>query len=544
MKKIIIPSAKVVPKDLQNLGKIPAVIYPVDDRTMLDCFLEVYKDYADTYEVITYEAAEKVRNYARSYSENINIHKLNDIRDLGYSIYSGINYSKCKSEDILVINFGDTIVFDKLNDINEDMCFYSEDYISDTWTFFSEKKGIISEIWDKQEISSKEAWEKLFVGVFFITRPLEFQKFLENSLNENTNIDSFYRALMDYSKVYPMQMRKADKWFDIGHADRYFDTQIEVKARSFNHISIDKNRGILSKTSEEKEKFLGEILWYLKLPTDIEYVRPRIFSYSIDYNNPYINMEYYAYHTLHELFLFGDLSQKQWADTFKRIKFIINDFERYKVSDDGINDAIVEMYLNKTMARLEKMKENSKFKDFFDNSIIVNGIEYKSLSEICEILPKIIIDELCDVRSFNIIHGDLCFANIMIDSNLTFIKVIDPRGKFGKYDIYGDRRYELAKLFHSLDGKYDYIIKDLFYLEVNDTNIKYYVNERKRDFDLYESFVRCFKEEIGEEIKKIELIQSLLFLSMIPLHTESEKHQLAMLATGLEILNRVIDIRK
>lgn len=70
--------------------------------------------------------------------------------------------------------------------------------------------------------------------------------------------------------------------------------------------------------------------------------------------------------------------------------------------------------------------------------------------------------ELFDITQFNIIHGDLCFANIMVDNTFSFIKVIDPRGKFGDFDIYGDYRYELAKLFHSVDGKYDFIIKDLF----------------------------------------------------------------------------------
>lgn len=61
---------------------------------------------------------------------------------------------------------------------------------------------------------------------------------------------------------------------------------MEVKAREFNHISIDKDRGILKKTSDDKDKFIGEIKWYLKLPADIEYVRPRIFDYSTSYVAP------------------------------------------------------------------------------------------------------------------------------------------------------------------------------------------------------------------------------------------------------------------
>ena len=132
----------------------------------------------------------------------------------------------------------------------------------------------------------------------------------------------------------------------------------------------------------------------------------------------------------------------------------------------------------------------------------------------------------------------------MIDSNLSFIKVIDPRGKFGAFDIYGDPRYELAKLLHSVDGKYDYIIKDLFDVEYDADNagITYSIKERKCDFNFYKVFIETFCDEIGGDLKRIELIESLLFLSMIPLHNESFEQQLVMLATGLDILNRVVDI--
>ena len=153
---------------------------------------------------------------------------------------------------------------------------------------------------------------------------------------------------------------------------------------------------------------------------------------------------------------------------------------------------------------------------------------------------------LYDIDEFNIIHGDLCFSNIMIDNNLNFIKVIDPRGKFGKYDIYGDYRYELAKLLHSIDGKYDYIIKDMFDIKVNlkANNIKYDIMDNKMDFDLTNIFFEVFKNRIGEDMKKIELIEALLFLSMVPLHNESLEHQYAMLSTGIKILDRIVDIKE
>ena len=174
------------------------------------------------------------------------------------------------------------------------------------------------------------------------------------------------------------------------------------------------------------------------------------------------------------------------------------------------------------------MKQNDNFKNFFKNEISVNGKKYQSLESIMKLLEVEIPNMLYDVDEFHIIHGDLCFANIMIDTNLSFIKVIDPRGKFGKFDIY------------------DFIIKDMFHVayNVDDATITYSIIDRKRNFDLYELFVEVFAEEIAGDIKKIEFIEALLFLSMIPLHGESLQHQMVMLGTGLEILNRVINIEK
>ena len=70
----------------------------------------------------------------------------------------------------------------------------------------------------------------------------------------------------------------------------------------------------------------------------------------------------------------------------------------------------------------------------------------------------------------------------------------------------------------------------------------YKIQDRKREFDLYKVFLNVFKAEIGDDIKKIELIEALLFISMIPLHNESKNHQMVMLGTGLDLLNRVVDI--
>ena len=499
--RLLIPSAKVVPEELQKLGKLPAIIYPINQKITFDYLYEHYKDKMNAIDIICFEKADKVQRRLKNYlGEKVSIKILPELSDLGHTIYFALK----DVVDTVIINFADTIVLDNVAEIEGDAFFCQEDYMSDTWTYFDEKDGRIVRIYDKEPVK-EEVRKKLFVGVFQFTDAVCFRKCLESAFKQDSlQISTFYYALQEYSKIHPMRPVLTNNWFDIGHEDKYYNSKLEVRAREFNHITIDKNRGILKKTSDDKDKFIGEIKWYLKLPADVEYVRPRIFDYSTSYVNPYVSMEYYAYHTVHELFLYGDLILQQWIDIFNRIRFVCDDFKRYTVQDANIRPALEEMYLTKTLQRFEKMKKDERFIAFFESQITVNGKRYLPLNEIIIALEKAIPEILYDINTFNIIHGDLCFANIMVDSNFSFIKVIDPRGKFGTYDIYGDFRYELAKLFHSVDGKYDFIIKDLFDLDYNSETacINYHIQDRKRDFNLYTVFLDTFSTEVGGGFKK------------------------------------------
>lgn len=540
MTKLLIPSAKIVSEDLQNLGKIPAVIYPVNGHTVFSYLYKQYNSKCESIKILCYEHADKVHTKLKKYN-NVEIFDIPELGDLAYTVIQGLDFS-----GEVVINFGDTIVLDNILDGVADSFFYAKEFVSDKWTYFSCDNGVLTSIEDKKKNTQKSDIKKdVFVGVFYFSDAILLKACMEEAFaNRDESISSFYQAIQIYSKNKVLHPIETSNWFDIGHVDKYYNTKIEVKAREFNHINIDKDRGILTKYSDDKDKFIGEIMWYLKLPADIEYVRPRIFNYSLEYSSPFVSMEYYAYHTIHELFLNSDLDAHQWEKIFKRIRFIFDDLKRYKVMDDGIVPALEDMYLTKTLQRLEKLKRVDRFRKFFSLPITVNGKKYKSLEEIERILIQIIPEKLYDISEFNIIHGDLCFANMMIDNNFSFIKLIDPRGKFGKYDIYGDSRYELAKLFHSVDGKYDYIIKDRFDLFHEGNVINFSIQDNDRDFDLYKIFTSVFSEEIGTNLRKIELIEALLFLSMIPLHGESFEHQLVMLATGLEILDRVINVKE
>ena len=125
--KTIIPSAKIVSEDLQSIGKLPSVIYPVTDKIVFDFLHEQYAEVSKTIKVLCYEQAEKVHSKLKKY-KNTEVINLPELNDLAYTIYYGLEDSES-----VIINFGDTIVLDNIYDNQADSFFYSEDYISDKW---------------------------------------------------------------------------------------------------------------------------------------------------------------------------------------------------------------------------------------------------------------------------------------------------------------------------------------------------------------------------------------------------------------------------
>ena len=148
-RKVIIPSAKIVPEELQKLGKLPGIIFPINQKIVFDYLYEQYKNICTSIDIICYEMADKVqRRLGRYVGDKVKIILLNKLSDLGHTIYHSI----CNVNEPIIINFADTIVLDNLYDISVDAFFCKEAYMSEKWTFFEEKDGVITDIFDKKSV--------------------------------------------------------------------------------------------------------------------------------------------------------------------------------------------------------------------------------------------------------------------------------------------------------------------------------------------------------------------------------------------------------
>jgi len=195
------------------------------------------------------------------------------------------------------------------------------------------------------------------------------------------------------------------------------------------------------------------------------------------------------------------------------------------------------MYVNKTNERIEQLlNQNNYWVELWNQEkIVINGIVYLNIKALLEKLKQP-LENLTQNNTFSIIHGDYCLSNILYDLNNQIVKLIDPRGSFGQKGIYGDARYDIAKLRHSVVGLYDYIVGDLFQIESNKNTFTYDLFEDEKNNQLARYFDTCMINN-GYNLKEIKLIEGLLFLSMIPYHADYFERQQMMYIKSILILS-------
>tara|TARA_Y100000996_G_scaffold415147_1_gene408436 strand:+ start:3605 stop:4585 length:981 start_codon:yes stop_codon:yes gene_type:complete len=312
--------------------------------------------------------------------------------------------------------------------------------------------------------------------------------------------------------------------------------------RAYNSFSINyKNKSTLIKTSRE-EKLLNEIDYFRNIPEDLKVYFPRIFNNNTSTSKPYsLEMEYYGYSNLGELMLGKDYSEKTWDKVFD---FLFNYINHYK-SDKKITSTKIDlkrMFIEKTYKEYRNLINNTPFfKEFTQyEKIYFNDKELRNFNEIWPSLESY-IKKIKFSPYFYFIHGDFCFSNILYSENEknndVILKFLDPRGKFGNKKFYGEFYYDLAKLNHSTNGGYEFLISNEFDLKLNKNKAQLRYKGEKNKQLINEKLRKKFLEN-NYDIKKISLIEGLIYIGMCARHYDSLKRQKAMYLIGLDILNK------
>jgi hypothetical protein len=329
-------------------------------------------------------------------------------------------------------------------------------------------------------------------------------------------------------------------WIDAGHEQNYYQSKLKlISSRSFNAVSVNES-GVLTKSSSNYPKLRDEANFILAVPSSLSIFFPRIldgFVYDSARQRGSYTMEFYGYPSLAELQLYWDLKDGVWERIFADLKKVISLFKKEKYSIG--RTAFKDFYTGKIEVRVNdffnQLDEESKY--LVRDDLIINGVQCRSYANLKDELFEY-INQLYSENDFCITHGDFCFNNILYDISHRLIKVIDPRGSFGDTckGIYGDVKYDLAKLLHSAIGGYDYMVNNLYKLDLHGEVINYHVFY-KTNYHVIKANARQLVTDLGYSVNDIMLIVGTLFLSMPPLHADSPSRQKIMFIHGLKIIN-------
>lgn len=540
MKKyLLLPSAKLIPEELRaDFGALPSGMIPLRGKPALHYILASYAAKGFTSGVATSDMSWLVGDYLERHPELCaraltvgSTHSLAETILLAMDQMPEFHY--------LAINFADTLV-DNVPDGEEGFLFDRRDD-SYRWTTFTlNETGAIDRIWEKNRVKPVAGDWLTFVGIFGFSDPGRFRRLLMRHLAyPDGEVDAFYASVKDYYSRSVSGALPAENWRDFGHLDTYYRTaraESFLNGRAFNSLQVDAGRGTISKTSSRKAKLRAELDWYLCLPKSLSHLAPRVLDSTSD-PDPKVELEFYSYPALADAFLYGSWDLGAWEGVLSAIGVALDAMALYAVpsSETGRRRAaLYEMYVEKTLERLAEFAGTNPLGQ--KEEIVSNGRRYPGVPVLLREFRDIVQGcGLLDDTPFCIIHGDLCLSNILYDRRGGFVRAVDPRGSFGSYSLHGDPRYDLAKLCHSFEGEYDLLVNEVFDLSEGEAAFQLRVLSTPAQRAIRELFGRWLASRADTEVNAVHLIESLLFLSMLPLHYDRPKAQTAFLLRGLEI---------
>lgn len=449
------------------------------------------------------------------------------------SLQAGLS---CSATNGLVrIVLGDTLIRDSY-ERDEDFVYTGHVNDSRRWCLVSaDANGKAVEYEDKQDVG--HGHHQALAGYYHLLHGDHLRVCVERSIMAGEHEIS--DVLRRYAKTYPIRVQPAADWYDFGHIDNLVDARRRLLAsRSFNALTVDALFNTVTKTSEHNEKLHDELNWYLSLPDPLKALTPRIFSHQEVQGHLQVVEEYYGYPSLAELYVFGDLHRDTWISILRKALRIHREFLRFPGTLEP--DAVKSMYVDKTRQRLDAARKQDPFWSslFGQEQLVFNGRALRNLEQLEGPLQER-AGALARSARICVIHGDFCFSNILFDVSHQIIRLIDPRGSFGRKGIYGDARYDIAKLRHSACGFYDYILADMF--ELRETRGR--ISARIHTDDTAPAVAAALDQmivEAGYDLNEIRFIEGLLFISMLPLHQGNLQRQQMMYLTGLSQLNEVL----
>ena len=417
---------------------------------------------------------------------------------------SSLGYSLLQVKDHItgpfIFHCNDSIIYENIDieNLNENTLFLFQDNDSTQYASVNTNNEIINKINEKGELD----YDYIYIGVACIFEYKLFFEILEEIYVENPNNTSLsdihiYDKMLDCNIILKEKIIK--KYCDIGNIEKYNNANKIFKS---NYNVLQKEEESISFVNNTVIKFFTDKKINLKRVERTKYfpegLIPKIFNYS----DNYFSME-----LIKGTILSAKYSKNLIIDL---LDYMFLHFWNKTFEDVNFKDICYKFYHDKTIDRINKGFDKKLTIDYD----MING---EQINDIFSLIKKINFNDLC-LDNPTLFHGDFILDNILLNDKNEYC-LIDWRQDFQGNIEYGDMYYDLAKLRHNLQFNHENIDQQLF--TIKDINQSTCIIDMKCNFFLMkqlEEFDNYILNK-GLNLKKIKLLNAIIWINMSPLHS-------------------------
>jgi hypothetical protein len=517
---IVINSAAYVISELKNeLGSLPPCFLPIGNKKLIEYQVNELRSAFTEDVLVSLPSSYRLSNHERNLLEflNINYVACPDEFTLSEALIYILNLTPHQPKTLRLLH-GDTLIQDLPLDL--DIVSIGNTSSEYEWEFES-------------SLPQYKETNQVWTGFFSFSRPRDFIRCLTLSRR------NFVAAVRRYDEeCVKLSNRTSGQWLDLGHISTFFSSRSKITTqRSFNKIRI--SEGVVYKTGFPSKKIEAEGFWIKNIPAAIKKYTPNLIDLGKNgSDSAFYATEYLPCLPLNELYVHGRNSVSFWSNQASILKKFFADCKSINLSEkenSHLKQNSILLYREKTLSRLQ---------EFFTQLRQTPSSDIISCKEEEVIfIAKRCIEKVIQIEpTFGVCHGDLCFSNILYDSRLNSIKVIDPRGLTANNEIshMGDINYDLAKLMHSIVGMYDFIIAGAYEIKKETPDIELIAFDTDERFTASQAIL--FNADFIPDLdnRTIMPVVVLLFLSMLPLHADRPDRQKAMLLNAIRLYSEYV----
>lgn len=518
----LITSGAYIGEEMQaEFGRIPPAFLPIGAAFLIqhqlreahgrrDIWLSLPNDYAMT-------ASQEMLLDDRE----VRVFRAEPRKSLGLSVFQAI--LEIGPDRPLEIMHGDTLVLDPALPQTDafSVSNLTEQY---KWGLVEADNGQVNRVQDADRGDAIASDALILSGYFAIREPWRLLKCLVG------RDFSFTGALDAYAAEVLVTVADDIRTLDCGHLKTFYASRRKLAAaRHFNSIGIED--GVVLKRSSDRRKIDAEANWLRSVPANLQPFTARLLEDPGTPSDGEYRTLYSSYPTLSELYL-ARTPQVVWRKILDSCLDYLGKADAHAVPERKA--PLHWLVIDKLCERIARYPG---FLPRTDEPLAINGQPVGTLDSIVERLSAIVAN--APERPACVMHGDFCFSNMLYDLRSDRILLIDPRGLIrGEVTIHGDLRYDIAKLGHSILGRYDQILGEGLRADGTEGCFTFEIPpDPLRDW-LEEVFLAAQVADQRFDAPEVKAAIVSLFLSMIPLHTENPTRQRALFANGLRVFGR------